>query len=61
MDQSAIEAVFALAERYAAVGKRLHLRHLSAECRQLLGKAQAIIEVEAAEKLVYCVTENRLV
>jgi hypothetical protein len=33
---SAIDAVHKLTERYAKAGKKLHLRYLSADCRQLL-------------------------
>jgi SulP family sulfate permease len=38
-DHSAIQAIDALAERYRALGKRLHLRHLSPDCRALLERA----------------------
>lgn len=39
-DHSALEAIDALAERYIAAGKTLHLRHLSQECQQLLKKSR---------------------
>lgn len=45
MDHSAIEAVHKITERYAKVGKKAHLRHLSEDSRRLLDKADAIIEV----------------
>jgi len=38
-DHSAIQAIDALAERYRSAGKRLHLRHLSPDCRSLLDRA----------------------
>ena len=60
MDHSAIEAIFTLAERYAALGKKLHLRHLSADCQELLHKAQAIIETDDIKDPVYRVADNRL-
>ena len=60
MDHSAIEAIFTLAGRYAALGKKLHLRHLSVDCQELLLKAQAIIETDAVEDPVYRVADNRL-
>jgi SulP family sulfate permease len=39
VDHSAIQAIDALAERYRSAGKRLHLRHLSPDCRSLLDRA----------------------
>ena len=38
-DQSGLEAINALAEKYEQCGKRLHLTHLSPECRHLLDRA----------------------
>ena len=38
-DQSALQAVEALAAKYEAAGKTLQLRHLSRDCHQLLAKA----------------------
>ncbi len=39
VDQSALTAIEALAEKYEAAGKRIMLRHLSRDCHQLLTKA----------------------
>ena len=39
VDQSALQAIEAVAEKYDAAGKRLMLRHLSQDCHQLLNKA----------------------
>ncbi len=39
VDQSALQAIEALASKYEAVGKTLQLRHLSHDCHQLLNKA----------------------
>jgi SulP family sulfate permease len=39
VDQSALQAVEALAEKYEAAGKTLMLRHLSRDCHRLLKKA----------------------
>lgn len=36
VDMSGIEALNKLTERYEKVGKKLHLKHLSADCKQLL-------------------------
>jgi sulfate permease, SulP family len=45
-DHSGIEAIEGLAEKYAAQGKRLHLRHLSPDCVQLLKRAGSLADVE---------------
>lgn len=39
VDQSALQAIEALASKYEAVGKTLQLRHLSHDCHQLLKRA----------------------
>ena len=59
-DQSGLEAINKLAERYRAVGKRLHLTHLSPECRQLLDKAGEFVEVNVSEDPQYHVATERL-
>ncbi|MBL4939143.1 MAG: SulP family inorganic anion transporter [Lutibacter sp.] len=38
-DHSALEAIFNIVEKYEAAGKRIHLKHLSEECKQLLYKS----------------------
>ncbi len=60
MDHSALEAIDGLSERYRAAGKRLHLRHLSPDCRELLQQAEAIVEVNVAEDPQYHVADNRI-
>ncbi|MGM8362559.1 SulP family inorganic anion transporter [Flavobacterium sp. ARAG 55.4] len=57
-DMSAIDAVNKITERYAKVGKTVHLRHLSDDCRQLLQNAQGIIEVNIMEDPTYKVVPN---
>ena len=52
-DHSALEAIDTLAERYERAGKRLHLRHLSPECRVLLKKAGDLVEVNVIEDPTY--------
>ncbi|MEM6275395.1 MAG: SulP family inorganic anion transporter [Pseudomonadota bacterium] len=42
-DQSALQAIEALAGKYEAAGKGLQLRHLSRDCHQLLTKAGSLI------------------
>ena len=41
-DHSAIEAIFALVEKYQAEGKTIRLKHLSEDCKILLYKASPI-------------------
>jgi SulP family sulfate permease len=41
-DHSAIEAIFALVEKYQAEGKKITLKHLSEDCKILLYKASPI-------------------
>ena len=59
-DQSALEAINGLAERYEAAGKRLHLTHLSPECRSLLDTAGDLVEVNVSEDPHYHVASDRL-
>ncbi|MFK7922816.1 MAG: SulP family inorganic anion transporter [Bacteroidia bacterium] len=49
VDMSAIEALNKITERYHKVGKTVHLKHLSADCRKLLADAEAIIDVNVVE------------
>lgn len=59
-DHSGIEAIDSLAERYLNLGKRLHLRHLSPECRELLKKANSLVEVNVIEDPTYHVATDKL-
>jgi sulfate permease, SulP family len=52
-DMSAIDTLNKLTERYARVGKKIHLKHLSADCRQLLHNADEIIDVNIMEDPTY--------
>jgi len=58
-DMSAIEALNALTERYNKVGKKVHLRHLSEDCRKLLKNADALIEVNILEDPTYKVAADK--
>lgn len=58
-DQSGLEAINALAERYQKLGKRLHLRHLSEDCRRLLDRAGDLVEVNISEDPHYHVATER--
>ncbi|MEE9347114.1 MAG: SulP family inorganic anion transporter [Robiginitomaculum sp.] len=42
-DQSALQAIDAVAAKYQALGKRLELRHLTHDCHKLLSKAGQLI------------------
>ena len=59
-DHSGIEALDTLAEKYQALGKELHLRHLSHECVQLLKKAGNLCEVNVLEDPNYKVATDEL-
>ena len=52
-DMSGIEALNKLTERYAKIGKKIHLKHLSTDCRQLLKNADDIIDVNVMEDPTY--------
>ena len=60
VDHSAVEAIDALAGRYQLEGKRLHLRHLSPDCLELLEKAKDMVEVNEYEDPHYHIADNRL-
>lgn len=59
-DHSAIEAIDNLAERYNKAGKKLHLRHLSQECKELLEKAGNLVEVNIKEDPHYHIADDKL-
>jgi len=59
-DQSAIEAINNVTEKYSALGKRVHLVHLSEECQVLLGKAGDLVEPNISEDPHYHVATDRL-
>ncbi|MCA9058946.1 MAG: SulP family inorganic anion transporter [Planctomycetaceae bacterium] len=58
-DQSGLEAINSLAEKYEQYGKRLHLTHLSPECRTLLNRAGDLVEVNLSEDPQYHVATDR--
>jgi SulP family sulfate permease len=58
MDHSALEAIDGLADKYAQLGKQLHLRHLSADCRELLHRAGSMVEVNVMEDPRYHVADD---
>lgn len=60
VDHSAIEAIDTLATRYQQAGKRLHLRHLSPDCLELLSRAKAMVEVNEHEDPHYHIADDKL-
>ncbi|MFA5245711.1 MAG: SulP family inorganic anion transporter [Pedobacter sp.] len=58
-DMSAIEALGKLTERYVNAGKKLHLRHLSEDCRLLLKNAESVVDVNILEDPNYKVATER--
>lgn len=60
VDMSAIEALNRLTERYQKVGKTIHLKHLSSDCRQLLKNADELIDVNIMEDPTYKVVTDSL-
>jgi SulP family sulfate permease len=59
-DMSGIEALNRITERYRYAGKKLHLRHLSPDCRQLLKNAEGIIDVNIIEDPAYRVATDKV-
>ncbi len=59
-DMSGIEALNKLTERYQKAGKKLHLKHLSADCRTLLKNAEEIIDVNIYEDPTYKVVTDKM-
>tara|TARA_B110000503_G_C7054165_1_gene373669 strand:- start:569 stop:1117 length:549 start_codon:yes stop_codon:yes gene_type:complete len=59
-DMSGIEALNKITERYAKVGKKVHLKHLSRDCVDLLKNAEAIIDVNILEDPTYKVVPGKI-
>jgi len=59
VDMSAIEALNKITEKYRVKGKKLHLRHLSQDCRLLLKNAESVIEVNIIDDPTYKVMTNK--
>jgi SulP family sulfate permease len=59
VDMSAIEALNKLTERYHKLGKKIHLKHLSPDCKQLLKNAEDIIDVNVMEDPKYKVMADK--
>ena len=60
VDMSGIEALNKLTERYGKLNKKLHLKHLSEDCRKLLKNADKIIDVNILEDPYYRVAVDEI-
>ncbi len=60
VDMSGIEALNKLTERYQKLGKKLHLKHLSEDCRKLLHNANDIIDINIYEDPSYKVLTDEI-
>lgn len=58
VDMSAIEALNKITERYNQLDKKVHLRHLSKDCIQLLNNADNLIDVNIMEDPTYKVLQD---
>lgn len=59
-DQSGLEALSNLSEKYERAGKRLHVTHLSQDCRKLFNKAGDLVEVNHSDSPQFHVESDRL-
>ncbi len=60
VDMSAIEALNKITELYLKHGKKIHLKHLSADCRKLLKNADKIIDVNVIEDPTYKLVVDKI-
>tara|TARA_R110002049_G_scaffold308916_1_gene514918 strand:- start:2405 stop:3979 length:1575 start_codon:yes stop_codon:yes gene_type:complete len=58
-DMSAIEALNKITERYHKQGKKVHIKHLSQDCRRLLDNADQIIDINVLEDPTYKVVVDK--
>ena len=59
-DMSGIQALNRITELYAKAGKRVHLKHLSADCLKLLKNAERLIDVNIMEDPTYKVATDQI-
>ena len=50
VDMSAIQSLNKITERYHKVGKKIHLKNLSPDCKTLLKNAEQIIDVNVLKE-----------
>jgi SulP family sulfate permease len=60
VDMSAIESLNKITERYHKFGKKVHLKHLSPDCKKLLKNAETIIDVNVLEDPTYKVAVDNV-
>ena len=60
VDMSAIEALNKITELYLKHDKKIHLKHLSEDCRKLLKNADKIIDVNVIEDPTYKLVVDRI-
>ncbi|UKT64084.1 SulP family inorganic anion transporter [Pedobacter mucosus] len=58
-DMSGIDALNKLTERYKNANKKLHLKHLSEDCKRLLKNADEIIEVNILDGPSYLIANDK--
>lgn len=59
-DSSGLDAIDGLAGKYEEQGKKLHIRHISPECKVLLTKAQEYVEMNVNEDPRYHIATDKL-
>ncbi|MDC8832406.1 SulP family inorganic anion transporter [Alteromonas gilva] len=59
-DSSGVDALDGLADKYEQAGKKLHIRHISPECRSLLNKAGKFVEINVNEDPRYRIATDKL-
>jgi SulP family sulfate permease len=59
-DSSGLDAIDGLADKYKEQGKKLHIRHISPECSELLTKAQDYVEMNVNEDPRYRIASDKL-
>lgn len=59
-DSSGIDALDGLTDKYDKAGKNLHIRHISAECRELLNQAKTHVEIDVKDDPRYKVATDKL-
>ena len=60
VDMSAIQSLNKITERYQKVGKKIHLKNLSPDCKTLLKNAEQIIDVNVLEDPTYKVAVDNI-
>lgn len=58
LDHSGIEALKKLTVRYTKLGKKVKIRHVSRDCRRLLEKSGATIEINLMEDPTYSILSD---